>query len=272
MLNDNQYPSGKGIALKLANTGYDVTVADLPSMSSEASATAKEIEDLGRKSFVALGDVSKRSSVEGMVADHVKHLGPLFAMVANAGICEVKPLLEVTEEDMRRMYGVNVFGLFNCYQAAAKQMIKQGTPGRLIGGARYAIGAISIFNRVFADLSCSIVGHRPFPYLVNYSSSKFAVRGLTQGMAMEMARYGIRVNAYCPGIHATPMWDQIDASLGRLEGRAKGETLKKYSEAISLGRTGQPEDVAKLVAWLASDESEYMTGQSICIDGGIVFT
>ena len=89
---------------------------------------------------------------------------------------------------------------------------------------------------------------------------------------MEMARYGIRVNAYCPGIHATPMWDEIDESLGKLEGRPKGETLKKYSESITVGRTGQPEDVAKLVAFLASDESEYMTGQSICIDGGIIFT
>ncbi|KAJ5224054.1 hypothetical protein N7468_008596 [Penicillium chermesinum] len=228
---------GQGIALKLASTGYDVTIADLPSMSGEATATAKQIEGLGRKAFVALGDVSVRSSVERMVADHVKNLGPLFTMVANAGVCEIKPLLDVTEEDMRRMYSVNVFGLFNCYQAAAKQMISQGTPGRLIGGA-----------------------------------SKFAVRGLTQGMAMEMAPYGIRVNAYCPGIHATPMWDEIDASLGKLEGRAKGETLKKYSEAIALGRTGTPEDVAKLVAFLASDESEYMTGQSICIDGGIIFT
>lgn len=106
-------------------------------MSSEAAKTAKEIEKLGRKSFVALGDVSVRSSVEGMVADHVKNVGPLFAMIANAGVCEIKPTLEITEEDLRRMYGVNVFGLFNCYQAAAKQMIKQGTPGRLIGGARY---------------------------------------------------------------------------------------------------------------------------------------
>ncbi|VUC31959.1 unnamed protein product [Clonostachys rosea] len=245
---------GKAIALRLASDGYDVTIADIPAMSAEAEAAAKEIAALGRKSFVALGDVSVRANVESIVAQHVENVGPLFTMVANAGICEVKSVLEVTEEDIRKMYDVNVFGVFNCYQVAAKQLIKQGTPGRLIAAS-------------------SIVGFKPFANMVNYSSSKWAVRGLTQGFAMEMAQYGIRVNAYAPGIHATKMWEQIDSSLGRLEGREQGESLKKYSkDLIALGRTGESEDVAKLVSFLASDDSEYMTGQNILVDGGIVFT
>jgi NAD(P)-dependent dehydrogenase (short-subunit alcohol dehydrogenase family) len=120
---------------------------------------------------------------------------------------------------------------------------------------------------------CSIVGFKPFANMVNYSSSKWAVRGMTQGFAMEMAPYGIRVNAYAPGIHATKMWEQIDGSLGKLEGREQGESLKKYSkDLIALGRTGESEDVAKLVSFLASDDSEYITGQNILVDGGIVFT
>lgn len=92
-------------------------------------------------------------------------------------------------------------------------------------------------------------------------------------MALEMAPYGIRVNAYCPGIHATKMWEEVDEGLGKIQGRPKGESIKKYTqELIALGRTGVPEDVAKLVNFLASDEAEYITGQSIIVDGGIILT
>lgn len=117
------------------------------------------------------------------------------------------------------------------------------------------------------------MGFRPFPLLTHYSASKFAVRGLTQGMAMEMAPHGIRVNAYCPGIHATKMWDDIDDALGKINGRPKGESIKSFTkDLIALRRTGEPEDVAKLVSFLASEDSEYITGQSINIDGGIIMT
>ena len=128
--------SGRAIALALAREGYDVTVADLPGMRTAAEDTAGEIEKLGRKSHVVAVDVSNRSEVEKMCESHVENVGPLFTMVANAGICQVKPALEVTEDDMRKMFEVNVFGVFNCYQAAAKHMIKQGTQGRIIGCSR----------------------------------------------------------------------------------------------------------------------------------------
>ena len=121
----------------MAQSGFDITVADMPSMDAEARATAKEIQALGRQAHVALGDVSIRSDVERIVASHVEALGSLYAIVANAGICQVKPALELTESDIARMFEVNVFGVFNCYQAAAKQMIREGTKGRLIGCARY---------------------------------------------------------------------------------------------------------------------------------------
>lgn len=223
-------------------------------MQAEAEATAKEIAQMGVKTHVVTGDVSVRSDVEAMVASHVDTLGPLYTMVANAGICQVKPALELTEQDVRRMFEVNVFGVFNCYQVAGQQLVKQKTEGRLIGCA-------------------SIVAHKPFALLTHYSASKFAVRGLTQGMAMEMAPYGIRVNCYCPGIHDTKMWEEVDEKLGELQGRPKGDSIKKYcDELIALKRCGRPEDVAKIVAFLARDESEYMTGQSLVIDGGIIFT
>lgn len=127
---------GRAIALKLAHDGYDVTVADLASMKSASEEVAAEIEKLGRKANVAECDVSSMADVDKMVADHVKALGPLFTMVANAGICQVKSALEITEQDLKRMFEVNAYGVFNCYQSAAKQLIAQGTQGRLIGCSR----------------------------------------------------------------------------------------------------------------------------------------
>lgn len=129
---------GRAIALQVATEGFDVTIADLPALRGPAEATANEITHLGRKSNVALGDVSKRDEVEQICQSHVEALGPLFCMVANAGIAQVKPALDLTEQDVRKMFEVNVFGLFNCYQVAAKHMIAQGTKGRILGASRYA--------------------------------------------------------------------------------------------------------------------------------------
>jgi NAD(P)-dependent dehydrogenase (short-subunit alcohol dehydrogenase family) len=107
--------------------------------------------------------------------------------------------------------------------------------------------------------------------LSHYSASKFAVRGFTQAFAMEMAQHKITVNGYAPGIVGTAMWDLIDEELGKTTGAKKGETIKKYSEdLIALGRTSVPEDVSKCVSYLASPDSDYMTGQTLVIDGGIV--
>ncbi|KAJ9636741.1 hypothetical protein H2199_007735 [Coniosporium tulheliwenetii] len=245
---------GKSIALRLADDGYDICVNDVPSNQSDADSVVKEIESKGRKAISVLADVSNLSEVEKMVQTSVEKLGPLNVMVANAGIAQVKPLLDLTEEDFRRMFEVNVYGVFNCYSAAARQMIKQESGGKILGAA-------------------SIVAFKPFPMLSHYSASKWAVRGLTQAFAMEMARHKITVNAYAPGIVGTAMWDLIDEKLGELTGAKKGDTIKKYSgELIALGRTSVPEDVSKVVGFLAGPDSEYVTGQTIVVDGGIIFT
>lgn len=119
----------------------------------------------------------------------------------------------------------------------------------------------------------SIVAFKPFALLSHYSASKFAVRGLTQAFAMEMAEHKITVNAYAPGIVGTAMWDLIDEELGKRKGVEKGETIKKYSgDLIALGRTSVPEDVSKVVSFLCGPDSDYMTGQTVVVDGGIVFT
>ncbi|KAF2732765.1 acetoin dehydrogenase-like protein [Polyplosphaeria fusca] len=245
---------GKAIALRLAQDGYDLCINDIPANKSGADEVVKHVQGMGRRAFPYMADVSNLKEVEDMVQASVSELGPLNTMVANAGIAQVKALLDLTEQDLKRMFEVNVYGVFNCYSSAAKQMIKQGNGGKLLGAA-------------------SIVAFKPFALLSHYSASKWAVRGMTQAFAMEMAEHKITVNAYAPGIVGTAMWDLIDEELGKKKGAKKGDTIKKYSsELIALGRTSVPEDVSSTVSFLCSPDSDYMTGQTIVIDGGIIFT
>jgi meso-butanediol dehydrogenase / (S,S)-butanediol dehydrogenase / diacetyl reductase len=244
---------GRGIALRLAADGLDVAVNDIGANADQLEGVAEEILGTGRRAATVVADVSDPGEVEGMVRRVADELGSLDVMVANAGIAQVKPLLEVTPEDFDNLMAVNLRGVFLCYQEAARQMIRQGRGGKIIGAA-------------------SIAAHKGFAMLGHYSASKWAVRGLTQAAAQEWAEYGITVNAYCPGIVGTAMWDLIDEELAKHMGLQKGEALKQYSELIALGRVEEPEDVAAFVSYLASRDSDYMTGQSVMIDGGIIFS
>ncbi|KAI2481614.1 acetoin dehydrogenase [Pyrenophora tritici-repentis] len=216
---------GKAIALRLANDGYHVCINDIEANKSSADEVVKEIQGLGRKAFAYTADVSKLSEVQAMVRASVSELGPLNTMVANAGIAQVKPLLDVTEEDLKRMFEINLYGVYHCYTTAAKQMISQGTGGKLIGAA-------------------SVAAFKPTALLGHYGASKWAVRGLTHSFALELAEHKITANAYAPGIVGTAMWDLIDEKMGEKMGAKKGETFKKYKDVIALGRTSVPEDVS----------------------------
>ncbi|KAJ0325495.1 hypothetical protein COL5a_007301 [Colletotrichum fioriniae] len=196
----------------------------------------------------------------------------------------VKPLLDLTEEEFENMFRVNVFGVQNCYQAAAKQLIKQGnckpeSPGKIIGVSPPSLHPYNPSRKHITDGTdiqpkcSSIVGFKPFALLSHYSASKWAVRGLTQASAMEYAEHNITVNAYAPGIVGTAMWDLIDEKLGEKTGAKKGDTIKKYTnELIAQKRTSVPEDVAKLVSFLAGPDSDHVTGQTQIVDGGIIYT
>lgn len=244
---------GKAIALRLAQDGHDLVVNDVSQNADMLEATAEELRATGRTVTTALADVSDPAQVKAMVAKAVADQGQLNVMVANAGVARVKSLLDTDADEWDQLMSVNMRGVFLCYTEAARQMIAQGGGGKIIGAA-------------------SIVAYRPFALLSPYSASKWGVRGLTQGAAMEWAKHGITVNAYCPGIVGTDMWDLIDQKLAAEEGLQRGEALKKYSESIHLGRVSEPGDVAKLVSYLASPDSDYMTGQSVLIDGGIQFS
>ena len=238
---------GRGIAVRLASDGHDVAVADLPSMRAETDATAAEVGGIAIDV-----DVSDSAQVDAMIGSVVERHGRLDIMVANAGIAQVAPLLEVSVEQFDKLMAVNLRGVFLCYTAAARQMIAQGGGGKIIGAA-------------------SIAAHKGFGLLGHYSASKFAVRGLTQAAAQEWAEHGITVNAYCPGIVGTAMWELIDEKLTEMSGEPKGSALKQFSELITLGRVETPEDVASFVSYLSGPDSDYMTGQSVMIDGGVLF-
>ncbi|SDR81418.1 meso-butanediol dehydrogenase / (S,S)-butanediol dehydrogenase / diacetyl reductase [Brevibacterium siliguriense] len=244
---------GQGIAQRLGADGHHVIVADLPAMQDGVAETVKAIESAGGKATGAAVDVTDEESLSRLVEVAVDAGGKLDVFVANAGIAQVEPLIEYSKADFEKIVDVNLTGVFLSYQAAAKQMIEQGNGGKIIGAA-------------------SIVAFRPFALLSPYSATKWAVRGLTQGAAMEWAKHGITVNAYGPGIVGTAMWDLIDEKLAAEEGLAKGEAIKKYAGDILMGRVSVPEDVANLVSFLASEDSDYITGQTMLVDGGMQFS
>lgn len=239
---------GRAIALRLATDGHAVAVNDVNKAGAED--VAAEITTAGGRALALGGDVGDREAVFGLVADTVAQLGGLDVMVNNAGIAQVKTLLEVTPEDLQRMLGINVGGVLWGIQAAAEHMRDHGG-GKIVNAS-------------------SIAGHSGFDFLGHYSASKFAVRALTQAAAKELGPHGITVNSYCPGIVGTDMWDLIDEKLGPYLGKERGETLKAYTELITLKRVQTPEEVAGFVSYLAGPDADYMTGQSVMIDGGIV--
>ena len=242
---------GRGIAHRLSKDGFAVVVNDVD--LEKALKVEREINESGgiHMAKAIQGDVSKREEVFSLVEQTVQAFGHLDVYVSNAGIAQVSPILEIKQEDLEKIYAVNVYGTIYGMQAAAEQMKKQGG-GKIINAA-------------------SIAAHKGVGLLGAYSSTKFAIRGLTQVAAQELAPFGITVNAYCPGIVGTDMWDYLDECLCSYMNVERGEALKAFSEGIALGRTQTPADVANFVSYLASPDADYMTGQSVIMDGGMLF-
>jgi meso-butanediol dehydrogenase/(S,S)-butanediol dehydrogenase/diacetyl reductase len=241
---------GRGLALRLAKDGFDIALVYLKADKLES--VKKEVEALGRKASTFSADVSKRDDVYAAIDHAEKELGGFDVIVNNAGIAQVQPISDVKPEEVDRILKINVEGVLWGIQAAAAKFKARGHKGKIINAS-------------------SIAGHDGFAMLGVYSATKFAVRALTQAAAKEYASAGITVNAYCPGIVGTDMWVEIDERFSEITGAPKGETYKKYVEGIALGRAQTPEDVASLVSFLSSPDSDYITGQAILTDGGIVY-
>ncbi|MFP1814578.1 acetoin reductase [Lonsdalea quercina] len=241
---------GRGIALRLAKDGADIALVDVK--DDKIKSVAEEIRALGRQATTFKADISVREEVFAALDFAEKELNGFDIIVNNAGISQTKNLLSVTKEDVERIFQINVQGTLWGIQAAATKFKARKQKGKIINAS-------------------SIAGHEGFALLGVYSATKFSVRALTQAAAKELASFDITVNAYCPGVVGTDMWIEIDKRMAEETGAPIGATYKKYVDGIALGRAETPEDVAAFVSFLASPDSDYMTGQAPLIDGGLLF-
>lgn len=239
---------GLGIAKRLLADGFAVALSDV-NKDQLTEATAQLGED---KITTVVADVSRRDQVAAAIDHTETKLGGFDVMINNAGIAQVQPIAGITEEEMDHIHAINVKGVLWGVQAAAAKFKARGHGGKIISAA-------------------SIAAHEGYPMLGAYCSTKFAVRALTQVAAKEFAPDGITVTAYCPGVVGTDMWTEIDARFAEVTGAAKGETFDAFVGGIALGRSQTPTDVAALVSYLAGPDSDYMTGQCVIIDGGLVY-
>ncbi|WP_436894348.1 acetoin reductase [Staphylococcus gallinarum] len=242
---------GKAIAERLAIDGFNIVIQDIN--NDLLLETEKEFKEKRYNVLAFRSDVSKKKEQEELVNFAVAEFKKLDVFVNNAGVDAVTPFLEIDEEQLNKLFNINVFGTVYGTQAAANQFIKQKTKGKVIN-------------------ACSIAGHESYEMLGTYSATKHAVRSYTQVAAKELAKYKINVNAYCPGVAKTKMWDRIDEEMVKYDDNLEpGDAFEEFSSAIKLGRYQEPKDVSNLVSFLASEDSDYITGQSILTDGGLVY-
>ncbi|MEU1802355.1 glucose 1-dehydrogenase [Streptomyces sp. NPDC019937] len=251
---------GRSIALRLASAGAHLAVIDRD--ASRAEAVTAEVADLGRPALAVAGDVTRAADCAEMVRRTADGLGRLDVMVCNAGIVQVKPFLEITEEDWDATFAVNVKGAFLTMQAAAARMRAQEPPHGTRPRGKI-ITMSSIAGRYGAGPMAPLTPH--------YRASKASVISLTQTAAYALAP-DITVNAICPGLVETDMWRQIDQEWSAAEGWTAGEAWARRTAVVPMGRPQRPDDVAGLALYLCSSDSDYMTGQAVNIDGGLIMS
>jgi NAD(P)-dependent dehydrogenase (short-subunit alcohol dehydrogenase family) len=231
---------GRTHALALAKVGAKVVVSDIS--KEDCQKVVKEIEKNRGEALVVKCDVSKKEEVDNLVKKTIERFGKVDILVNNAGICQFKPFLELTEEEWSRTIDINLKGYFLCAQAVAKEMVKKKS-GVIINIASVAMGQQGI----------------GFPNIAHYCASKGGIVGMTEALAVELAPYNIRVNVISPGMIETPMIDSV---------KQDPKTIEAMLARVPMHRVGKPEEVSNLVLFLASDQSSYMTGSTVVIDGG----
>jgi meso-butanediol dehydrogenase/(S,S)-butanediol dehydrogenase/diacetyl reductase len=241
---------GAGIAADLAENGARVVIADLNLDSAQQ--TASKISSAGGSAVAIAVDVSSRSSVRALIDETVSRFGRLDVMFNNAGISQTCPFMEVTDEDFDRIMAINGRGVLIGTQEAARQMIAQGDGGKIVNTA-------------------SIAGKQGYALFAHYCASKFAVVAITQAAARALAEHKITVNCFGPGVVKTELWEQLDREFIERGLTEKPEqAINDFSQSILLGRVSLPKDIAGVTTFLASQASDYVTGQTIMVDGGMV--
>lgn len=230
---------GQAIALKLAKDGYDIII-NFHASEDKAIELRSLIQDMGQKAWICKANVANSEEVANMFKMIKEECGKLDVLVNNAGITKDNLILRMKEEEFDQVIATNLKGCFNCTKQAAKLMFKQKN-GSIINISS-VIGLIGNIGQV------------------NYAASKAGILGITRSAAKELARYNVRVNAICPGFIETDMTKSLDISY-----------VDDIIKHIALQRLGKPEDIANIVSFLAGDMSSYITGQTMCVDGGMVF-
>jgi meso-butanediol dehydrogenase/(S,S)-butanediol dehydrogenase/diacetyl reductase len=241
---------GEGIARRLASEGASIGVADLN--GEKAKALAESLKSEGANAIGVEMDVGERSQVQAAIKEVVDRFGRLDVLFNNAGFNKPLPFLDVDENNFNSIMRVNTWGVMVGIQEGAKQMIAQGGGGKIINTA-------------------SIAGRQGYAEFAPYCCSKASVISLTQAGAREFAKHKITVNAFAPGVVVTPLWDGLEQDMidkGVI--KQKGEFIESFSASILLGFPSKPKDLAGIASFLASSDSDYITGQVIMSDGGMI--
>lgn len=238
---------GKAVAAAFAGAGAQVLITDV---NKDVHATAEELSSTGLTVTSMVSDVVRVEDLRAVFQHVAATWGTLDVLINNAGIISIKRLVDTTTEDFNRVLEVNTSGQFTA--------IREAYPLLKAAGGGVVLNAASGQAR------------QGFVYTPSYAASKFGVVGLSQSLAKELAPDNIRVNAYCPGIVATEMWEYNDREWGRLIGGYEpGEYIARSIESIPLGRAATEADIANALMFLASDAASYITGQALNIDGGM---
>jgi len=241
---------GRGIVERLAREGANVMIGDLNGDGAAEVAAGLSVQGMNVEAREV--DVSVRESMVDLISSAVSSLGRLDVMFNNAGFNKPEQFLDITEDTWHRVMDVNALGVLIGTQEAAKQMISQGEGGKIVNTA-------------------SIASRQGFPAFAPYCASKAAVISIIQAAARALAQHKITVNGFAPGVVDTPLWQQLDSDLMDIgESERPGQAMEDFSAGILVGRPAQPDDIAGTALFLASADSDYMTGQVVMIDGGMV--
>lgn len=239
---------GFAIAKRLHEDGFKVGILDYNAETAQKAVDAISSED----TVAVVANVAKRDEVFAAFDKVVEAFGDLHVVINNAGVAPTTPLDTITEEQFQNVFNINVGGTIWGAQAAHKHFKALGHGGKIINATSQA----------------GVVGN---PNLTVYGSSKFAIRGITQTLARDLADEGITVNAYAPGIVKTPMMFDIAHQVGKNAGKDDEWGMQTFAKGIALKRLSKPEDVANAVSFLAGKDSDYITGQTLIVDGGMQF-